>query len=446
MWKYLLYSLLYVFTLFTSILSQKGDVNFAAYHQNSGFFESFEPIHQYEIIQSPYDHFNFFSDRLYYDFEERVIVYDALTGLPTTAAPITLAPTISIIYSPIITSPIITSPIITSPIITSPTTLGRITVTTTNSKYYYAYYGVGNQKSLKATIDTGANTVWVRSTNYNCTSSSTCATTNQILQISYSSFSVSGPLTRDNFNFGGLISEGQGFAYIQESKPGYVDGWLPLGVRAASGVPTILDNLKAQGKIMTRSFSIYLKNYTGVTDNQSFILLGSYDLNYAAFGLSFIYIGLKYDPPSYWIVTYLGTSIYGRFQASTGSGAIIDCGVNHIQFVPNDWKIIYAALNKITPCRFGTGSAEYQCTCANWDTVLKFPIITVRLGVGTDFPLTPRHYLTYDSKRGVCNIWMRARTSSSSIMTLGTPFFNAYYIYFNKDAKNIGFVPANPFI
>ena len=41
---------------------------------------------------------------------------------------------------------------------------------------------------------------------------------------------------------------------------------------------------------------------------------------------------------------------------------------------------------------------------------------------------------------------MRARKSSSSIMTLGTPFFNAYYIYFNKDAKNIGFVPANPLI
>ena len=322
--------------------------------------------------------------------------------------------------------------------------LGRITATTSSARYYYAYYSVGNQGPLVATVDTGATSMWLNNIDYSCTPP-ICTLSSTPSVIEFPHFNVTGFAAHDDFNFGGLIAEEQGFTYVTNSKNVFIDGWLSLGINSGARFPSILDNLKAQNKISSRSFSIYLANFTGnKNDALSNIIFGAYDPLLLPVNTSFLYIPLLTNTV-YWTIKYQGATFGNIDVGNSARGAIVDCGVNHIQFVQNDWINVYASIISITPCVPGSEYAEYECYCPNWNTVLKFPNITLKLGdAGYDFILTPQHYLTYNQDRKVCSIWLRLRSDSNTVMTLGTPFFNAYYMHFNQDNRTIGFAHTTP--
>ncbi|XP_073525691.1 uncharacterized protein [Phyllobates terribilis] len=144
--------------------------------------------------------------------------------------------------------------------------------------HYYAEIGIGSPpQTFNVLFDTASSNLWVPSSKcylsvacyfhprYWSSRSTTYTKNGKACNLDYESGSISGFLSQDNVNVGGLTIKDQGFIEAtRETSPGFIigkfDGVMGLGFQEISvdSVPPIWFNMKQQGLINDNVFSFWL--------------------------------------------------------------------------------------------------------------------------------------------------------------------------------------------
>jgi len=182
---------------------------------------------------------------------------------------------------------------------------------------YYGPIEIGTPgEKFNVVFDSGSSNLWVRSSKcysiscwyhptYHHTKSSTYVSNGTTFGVTYGSGSISGWVSQDSVNFGGVEVPTQEFAEITKLSgigfiTGKMDGILGLGYDAISelGITPIFESMFNQGLIDDESFSFYLTRESSAAGSS--LVLGGVNPKYAA--SDFKYYPLSAE--SYWF-TYI---------------------------------------------------------------------------------------------------------------------------------------------
>jgi Eukaryotic aspartyl protease. len=383
--------------------------------------------------------------------------------------------------------------------------LARTNISLTN--YYnvqysgLVYLGSENQ-AFNLIFDTGSPWLWVPEDNrenesfqskYDCNKSLTCnkcPTSNfngvnkSVLEVCespdpirdsytfvYSSGTVEGYLVTDMIRFS-PDQEGYYQTFLVCSDANilsgiFVDGICGLSLRNDKGMSTILDMMQGNDIIEDRIFSLYLNNNPeAYGDNSSMLILGGYDLNYAAGNFVHVHVIDRKDQ-IYWQSNltgfYIGdaskepfTSLPVQTKATT---VVFDSGTSHIVMLGSDYRAFVSAFKSKyqLQCDYNFNK-QFACACPG-GSVSKFPNLVFEID-HHNFTIPPSLYL--DIQENACIFLIDGSLSDKNINTnsdsddsdsdtdqgmaafivLGDVFLRNYYSVFNADNLTIAFAPA----
>ncbi len=301
-------------------------------------------------------------------------------------------------------------------------------------------------------FDTGSSYLWVASTDcstcaasgmttfFDCDSSSSCESLGAQITVTYGTGSLKGSFVEDTVQIGDYTSESQGFidvTQVSEFDSFSSNGILGLGLAStASGVTTLIENLKKQGQISNRIFSFYLG---GKTDSYlpQFTLDG-YDerliengsnisycsvIDYYYWGVSISSIYLQGDKANYTIFT--GTN-------HTIGEAILDSGTSLIVVDVATFVNLYNYINYYVNCTWIQG----YIACLNSD-LSAYPNIVINL-CGNEYSLTAADYVMQYFDYFLILI----ESSDMDYIILGDTFMRKIYTVFDMENNQIGFALA----
>ncbi|KFP62570.1 Pepsin A, partial [Cariama cristata] len=175
------------------------------------------------------------------------------------------------------------------------------------------YIGTPGQQ-FTVLFDTGSSNLWVPSVycsspacsnhnRFNPSDSSTFVSTNDSVEITYGTGSMTGILGYDTVSVAGLDVTNQIFG-LSETEPGdffyYTpfDGILGLAFPSisSSGATPVFDNMMSEGLVAKDLFSVYLSKNE---QSGSFVLFGAIDPLYSANGITWIPLSAE----TYWQIT-----------------------------------------------------------------------------------------------------------------------------------------------
>jgi hypothetical protein len=257
---------------------------------------------------------------------------------------------------------------------------------------YYGPISVGTPgQTFNVIFDTGSSNLWVPSKTcgtacgvhpeYDSSKSSTYSVNGTTFGIMYGSGPVSGFLSNDNVNMGGLIVQKQTFAEINVVTGlglayafGHFDGILGMAFNSISvdGIPTVYSNMEAQGLVQGPQFAFYLSATSG---SQGELTLGGYDETKFEGELTWVPVTSE----TYWEVQLDDMQVNGK-SITNCTKAVLDTGTSILAGPTADVKA-FAALVGATP--FPLNPAEYTIPCASVPTL---PSLTIVLG-GQEFTL-----------------------------------------------------------
>jgi hypothetical protein len=324
---------------------------------------------------------------------------------------------------------------------------------------YNAKLTIGpTNQAFTCQVDTGSAWFWVTSkgqtgdnfttNHYNCAGSATCTTTSNFVPIVYGSGSANGTMAYDTVGMGGsgyLVTK-QAFLLINSTSNFtgfFADGLFGLGFNAMTGgIYTFIDNLKVQGVIQNRTFSIYLSNNPNGNDSNSVLILGGNDLKYTtASSLTF----LPVIDTFYWAVGMVSASLGTTNIPLSAASALIDSGTSLLVAPTSDFLAVLSAFRSFdSTCAINTGFIECRCG-TNPYSVNNYPDLTFILGsnagVTGTFKLPAIQYVAWDSN--YCYPLIQS-LDGIDLWIMGDVFMSYYYTNFNQDTMQIGFGPANP--
>ena len=213
-----------------------------------------------------------------------------------------------------------------------------------NNFQYLGIISIGSRnQNFTVLLDTGSKLLWVpdvKSSNgsfqhkFDCTESQSCYQMQRNYNLEYGTGYVAGSLVQDTLNFDPQTKiTNQTFlsaTTVEFGELSYFDGILGLGFTDPdSQIISFLDNMKNQGIITDRSFSIYLAN-----NSESFceqcgeLIIGGYDPHYMM-GDHFDFMPVIDD--TYWAVK-LNSLSFGSISIELASSAkgLLDSGTSLI--------------------------------------------------------------------------------------------------------------------
>jgi len=314
----------------------------------------------------------------------------------------------------------------------------------TQDTEYYGDITIGTPpQKFVILFDTGSSNLWVPSSQCS-TSNQACQTHNKYtsaksstykkngtsFSIQYGTGSLTGFVSRDSVTVSGLKVTGQLFAEaVREPGNTFVnapfDGILGMGWRQISvnNMPTVFDNLFAQGLVEKNLFSFWL-NRDEKSSKGGVLTLGGSDPDYYEGELFYIPI----DRKGYWQFKVEGASVGKVKICNGGCQAIADTGTSLIAGPQRDIaelnRLIGAEPNGIVGC----------------DKISTLPDVTFTIN-GKDFVLKPEDYILVETSLGQkeCQSGFFA---SGNLWILGDVFLGAYYSEYDVGNARLGLAKA----
>ncbi|KAM6133080.1 pepsin A-5 [Phoenicopterus ruber ruber] len=304
---------------------------------------------------------------------------------------------------------------------------------------YYGTISIGTPaQEFTVIFDTGSSNLWVPSVfcssracsnhnRFNPTESSTFVGTNDSLEITYGTGSMTGILGYDTVTVSDIEVVNQIFG-LAESEPGNFfyytpfDGILGLAFPsiASSGATPVFDNMMKEHLVAKDLFSVYLSRNG---QSGSFILFGAIDPFYTTNGIAWIPLSAK----TYWQITMDRVSISSKTVACAFScQAIVDTGTSLLAMPDR-------ALNTILGTLGAGPSGEISCSA-----VSSLPDVVFHIN-GKTFPVPASTYVM--ESNGYCSLGfegMDVPTESGELWILGDVFIREYYVIFNRATNKVG--------
>lgn len=235
---------------------------------------------------------------------------------------------------------------------------------------------------------------------------------------------TTGSITVQNMEFAEVTdAQGLGLAY----KIGKFDGILGLAfpILSVNHVPTVFEQMFAQGLVAKNEFSFYLGTESGMKGE---LLLGGVDTNYYTGEMT--YTPLKSE--TYWEVK-LDKLTIGGVDYGVGDNAIVDSGTS-ILTGPTEVVSAFAASIGAK----AINAAEFMVAC---DTP-NLPNFVYTLN-GVDYTLEPSDYLIPDGTMCLLGMMgMDIPRPTGPLWIMGDVFMRKYYTVFDVANKRVGMALA----
>ncbi|MCE2196775.1 hypothetical protein GQ599_09535, partial [Streptococcus thermophilus] len=276
---------------------------------------------------------------------------------------------------------------------------------------------------------------------YDSTLSSSYKANGTDFAIEYGSGSLTGFLSSDTVAVGDLAVVDQTFAEATHEPgiaflAGVFDGILGMGFVEISvmGIPTVFDNMVAQGVVDEPIFSFFLNHDMTETLGGELVLGGSDPNHYEG---EFHYVPVS--RVGYWQITAEAIKVGGVDTTfCSPCEAIVDTGTSLIAGPKDEVKEIVTQLGG-----FAFLAGEYLINC---DKVEEMPLFTFTLN-GQDFDLTGPELVieNVDEATGAktCIVGILGLDLGTiEAWILGDPFIADYYTEFDVGQKRIGFAKS----
>jgi cathepsin D len=329
---------------------------------------------------------------------------------------------------------------------------GSVTLTDYEDAQYYGPITLGTPpQKFTVVFDTGSSNLWVPSkkcsplniacrlhNKYDSTKSSTYVENGEAFEIRYGTGSLSGFLSEDTLNIGGLNVKKQVFAEAV-NEPGITfivakfDGILGMAYDSISvdHVTPVWYNIISQNLVKSPVFSFWLdKNPMGQSGGE--LTLGGVNPELYTGNFSWVPITSK----TYWQFKLDSIKLGGvdlGFCATEACKAIADTGTSLIIGPSKEIN----ALNK----KLGAVVVNGEGIFTSCDVVSKLPDITITLN-GVDFVLKPQEYVL--NVQGQCLSGFAGIDLGrlGNFFIIGDVFISTYYTIFDFGNSQVGFAKA----
>lgn len=314
-----------------------------------------------------------------------------------------------------------------------------------DAQYYGPIHIGSNNQKFTVIFDTGSSNLWVPSSQcktlsclphekYHSDQSSTYKKDGRELEIQYGSGKISGFLSNDQVNLGGLTVKEFVFGEVTHLTLNFgvahFDGILGMAWSAISvdKIPTVFDQMISQGLVDDHSFSFYLTQKPS-QETGSALVLGGVDSKY--YTGDFTYHDLTEE--TYWKIS-LDEILIGKIPVSGRLNGIVDTGTS----------TLVGSLSVVAPILVDIGAVE-EIDCSR---IPSLPNLTVKID-GTSYVIPPQNYILqvtmFQQTQCVVGIMsLNFPPSFGKTMILGDIFIKTYYTHFDVANKKVGFAVANP--
>jgi cathepsin D len=332
-----------------------------------------------------------------------------------------------------------------------------IAITDYEDAQYYGPIRIGTPaQQFSVVFDTGSSNLWVPSSKcpitviacllhskYNSARSSTYQKIGTPFNITYGSGSMTGFLSEDTLQLGGLSVTNQVFTEAT-GLPGLTfdaakfDGILGLAFQSIS-VDNVVPpwyNIISQGLVTDKVFSFWLsKNPNGASGGE--LLLGGIDSNRYTGAIT----NVPLTSQTYWqfkLDDILLRSASLGFCGSTGCTAIADTGTSLIAGPTAHMRALNLKLGAIT---ITNGEAILDCKL-----IPAMPNVTFTLA-GTEFSLSPKEYVLQVTSGNSTEcisgfLGIDIPSPPGPLYILGDVFISAYYTIFDFGGSQVRFARA----
>jgi len=325
---------------------------------------------------------------------------------------------------------------------------GTVPISNFNDAQYYGPITIGSDdQKFTVIFDTGSSNLWVPSSEcksltcllkhrYDHSKSTTYTADGRPLVIQYGSGAIKGTLSKDQTTVGGLNVKdfifGEVTTLTANFASGHFDGILGLAWAAISvdNIPTLFDQMIAQGLVQEHSFSFFLTEDSNLAG--SALVLGGVDQKYYTGEITYHNLVME----NYWLISLDDLKVRKKSfipQGDTLKG-IVDTGTS----------VLVGSKSVITPlCEDLLVKMGVPIDCSTIDI---YPHIDFIID-GTTYSLPPHSWILQITEFGQtqCTAGIEGMDLPPQIGTsiiMGDSFIKHYYTHFDVQNSRVGFALA----